>query len=226
MSFTDLTSYPEILFLKNEYIIRQGDFVEYVYFLAEGTCRRSTFTNKGDEIIYDILSANNSSGCFLGGLTIYYPEPIHPTNFIASTKCRCFRLTTNEFKTYLSTHPDLLHTLLYHVMERYSFLDKVFLSKQKKSSGNQVCNLIVNNLEKKNGANYLKKHLTNSEISRHLGMHRVTVSQIMSRLILENIIEKTSSGILIKDLDALLIYAQDEDTLKYTRKYKNDYRIT
>jgi len=213
---SDLKKYPIVYFQKNSYIIRQGDSIEYVYFLLKGHCKRNTFTSKGDEIIYDFRSANSTINCFLGALTVYLPKAIHPTNFIAQTKCVCYKLTKQEFVDFLFLHPSLFHDLLYLVMDRYSFLDQNFQSKQKQSTANRVCSLLAENLYEKDNAYYVKNYLTNSEISRYLGCHRVTIVKIMKQLALENVLEKTPEGVLIKDIEQLLIYARDEDVLHYT----------
>ena len=50
---TYLSQFPQQIFSKGSYIARQGEAVEYIYYLAEGCCVRNNFTVKGDEVIYD-----------------------------------------------------------------------------------------------------------------------------------------------------------------------------
>lgn len=101
-------------------------------------------------------------------------------------------------------------------INRYNFLDENFQSKQKQSTANRVCSLLAENLYEKDDAYYVKNYLTNSEISRYLGCHRVTIVKIMKQLALEGIVEKTEAGVRILNIDRLLVYARDEDVLRYT----------
>ena len=211
-----LKKFPQKIFNKKENICTQGSSADYVYFLTHGICTRNTLTEKGDEIVYDMRSADNTVYCLLGALVLYSPIPVHETNFTAKTSCVCHQIPANDFFNFLSANPSVMHELLKLAVNRYNFLDKNFQSKQKRSTANRVCSLLVENLFEKNGKYYLKEYLTNTEISRYLGTHRVTVVKIMKQLLAEEIIEKTSTGLLIKDIDRLLVYARDEDTLKYS----------
>lgn len=211
-----LKNFPQKTFLKKENIITQDTPVDYIYYLAHGICTRNMITEKGDEIVYDMRSADKTSYCLLGALSLYLPKPLHATNFTAKTTCICYQIPSNDFLKFLSSNPDILHELLFMAVSRYNFLDKNFQSKQKQSTANRVCSLLAENLYEKDNAYYVKNYLTNSEISRYLGCHRVTIVKIMKQLALENVLEKTPEGVLIKDIEQLLIYARDEDVLHYT----------
>ncbi|MBO5139784.1 MAG: Crp/Fnr family transcriptional regulator [Peptococcaceae bacterium] len=213
---TLLKNYPEVTFQKKENILLQGSKANYVYYLSSGICTRNIITEKGDEIVYDMRSADDTVFCLLGALALYLPVPLHETNFTAKTFCVCHKIPAQDFINFLSQHPSIMHELLKLALHRYNFLDKNFQSKQKQSTANRVCSFLAENLYEQNKRYYVKEHLTNTEISRYLGVHRVTIVKIMQALIAEEIVEKTSRGLLIKDIDSLLVYARDEDILKYS----------
>ena len=211
-----LKNYPERIFRAKECILHQGNSAEYVYYLASGICTRNVLTEKGDEIIFDMRSADDSVHCLLGALALYLPNPIHETNFTAKTSCVCHAIPAKNFIEFLSKHPDIMHELLKLAVISHNHINKNFQSKQKQSTANRVCSFLAENLYEQNKRYYVKEHLTNTEISRYLGVHRVTIVKIMQALIAEEIVEKTPHGLLIKDIDSLLVYARDEDILKYS----------
>ena len=87
-----LLTFPQQIFAKNAYIVRQGQAVEYIYYLAQGSCVRNKYTLKGDEIIYDERSADQSVYCLLGALNLYSPVVIYDKNFVAKTACVCHKI--------------------------------------------------------------------------------------------------------------------------------------
>jgi len=161
-------------------------------------------------------SADGTVYNLLGSLSLYSTNHTHSTNFTAKTTCICYQIPSNDFLEFLSANPEIFHELLEMAINRYNFLDENFQSKQKQSTANRVCSLLAENLYEKDDAYYVKNYLTNSEISRYLGCHRVTIVKIMKQLALEGIVEKTEAGVRILNIDRLLVYARDEDVLRYT----------
>lgn len=208
--------FPQKIFHKGDLIITQGQPTDYIYYLSHGICTRNTLTERGDEIVYDMRSADKSVYCLLGALSLYQTDRVQTTSFTAKTSCICYQIPAKDFLEFLSANPAILHELLAMAVNRYNFLDKNFQSKQKQSTANRVCSLLAENLYEKNEQYYVKDHLNNSEISRYLGTHRVTIVKIMRQLTLEGVVEKTEDGVLIKNIEQLLIYARDEENLKYT----------
>lgn len=214
----ELCQGEKVIFKKGNFIARQGEPVDYVYYLSNGSCIRTSFTLKGDEIIYDTRNADGSAYCLLGALSLYCPEVIHYTNFIAKTNCICYRISNDDFMTFLLAHPEVLHELMYMAMDRYNCLDKNFHSKQKGYLANRVCSFIMENLDRKDSGLWLNKRFTNSEISRYLGTHRVTIIRILKKLESDGLIQRSKEGIRVIDSNRMLIYAHDEEILNYLQK--------
>lgn len=57
-------------FKRGEIIIRQGEPVNYIYYLTDGTCYRSAITEQGEEYFYWIRSSGNVIGSLLDGRKI------------------------------------------------------------------------------------------------------------------------------------------------------------
>jgi len=213
-----------VIFEKGDYIARQGQPVDYIYYLSSGICMRNAITTKGDEINYDMRIADKSAYCLLGALTLYCPQVVHATNFVAKTSCVCYKIHRNEFMAFLMAYPEVLHELMYMAMDRYSSLDKNFHSKQKGCVANRVCSFIMDNLVEKDNTLWLDKRFTNSEISRYLGTHRVTIIKIIKTLENAGIIRRSSNGLQIINANQMLVYARNEETLDYHQRDRTNVK--
>ena len=213
-----LLNFPQQTFEKNSYIARQGQAVEYIYYLAEGSCVRNLFTLKGDELIYDERVADQSVSCLIGALTLYCPVVIHETNFIAKTACVCFKIYFMDFFAFLSCYPSVLHELLSMAMSSYQQLNANFHAKQKGQAAGRVCSFILENARTAAQTKILDKHFNSSEIARYLGMHRITVNKIILALCEQKCLERRDEGIAVLDETALRSYIYSEKKLNYLRK--------
>ena len=61
----------------------------------------------------------------------------------------------------------------------------------------------------------LPKKFNNVEIAKHLSMHSVTVSRIMSALKREGVVVRTAEGWLLRDTEALHEYLDGTRKMKY-----------
>ena len=212
-----LVQYPQQIFQKGNYIARQGEAVEYIYYLTEGCCVRNNFTVKGDEIIYDERFGGAEVSSLIGALTLYCPIIIHQTNFIAKSMCICHKIYYKDFLEFLSLYPSVLHELLRMSMSSYQNLNANFYAKQKGQAPCRVCSFLLENVSLLNGNYILDKHFSISEIARYLGMHRVTVNKIVLALCDERCCIHTDKGLLISDEALLQKYASGELKLDYKK---------
>ena len=217
-ALTFLHTFPQQVYSKNTYIVRQGEAVEYVYYLALGSCVRNKFTIKGDEIIYDERVADQSVSCLLGALNLYSSVRIYDKNFVAKTECVCCRIYYKDFLDFLSCYPSVLHELLFMAMNSYDQLDANFHAKQKGQAACRVCSFILENARNTERAKILDKHFTSAEIARYLGMHRITVNKIILALCDQKCIGRTEEGFEVLKEASLLQLACGEEKLNYLRK--------
>mgnify|MGYP000945569738 CR=1 FL=1 len=59
----ELCQGEKLIFKKGDFIARQGETVNYLYYLSTGICLGDFVTAKGDEIIYDMRVADGSASC-------------------------------------------------------------------------------------------------------------------------------------------------------------------
>jgi CRP-like cAMP-binding protein len=198
----DLLKMPGVVyceFEKGDCIIRQGELVETIYYLQSGSCYRCTITDKGEEIIYGIKESNDFVKSLLGVLIIF-TDGYSNNNFIAQSKCVCYKIPKKVFMEYVSDKPDILKKLLYMAMEEYRELNSSFQSRQEGKVANRLCNLLLKNAKIKDGRLLVNKTYSNyGEISKFLGIHKVTVARIMKSLKEKGLIKIDKDGIIILD---------------------------
>ncbi|MEG6616728.1 Crp/Fnr family transcriptional regulator [Peptococcaceae bacterium 1198_IL3148] len=214
----ELTDVVSCEFKKGEYIIRQGEKIQFLYYLASGSCYRTTFTEKGDEIIFGVKEASNNSfiECMLGVLILYTDNETSVNNFIAKTNCSCYKIPKETFLQYVQDKPNILTQLVSMAMAELRELTSSFQARQEGKVANRLCELLLKNSQQKQGRLLVNKDYSNhTKISQFLGIHKVTVAKIIKALKEEGVISKERAGIVILDKDRLTAYAQAEKTIEY-----------
>lgn len=203
-------------FKKGDYIIRQGEEIELLYYLESGTCHRTAFTEKGDEVIFGVKKASDSFIKSVLGVLILYSNGIASHNFIADCKCRCYRIPKKIFLEYVQDKPDILNELISMAMTELRELASSFQARQEGKVANRLCDQLLKNAQHKEGKILVNKDYSNlTKMSRFLGIHRVTVAKIIKALKEEGIIDKDEAGIVILDEKQLARYAKGEKTIDY-----------
>ncbi len=196
------------VFKKNNYIIHQGSSVDFIYFLFSGACLRNAIGLDGKEFFYDIRKANNSAESLLGALTIYSPNQVHSTNFIALKTCICYVVSKKEFICFLEEYPDILYNFLYLAMDRYRKLDKKFRAKQKGQASQGIYNYLIDNLSQKDTGVYCINDFNISEIARFINVHRMTVTRVIDSLENKGIVKRVNNSLIIQNPDYLYQYSK------------------
>lgn len=202
-------------FPKNSLIITQGQRIDFVYYLVNGTCYRKAVTEKGDEIIYGIKASHSDLVQSLMGMLPLYSDGYSMHNFHAKTKCCCYRIPKEVFLEYVSDKPELLTQLLRLAMKELRNLAGIFQARQEGKVANQLCQLLLANMQKSPQGLVISKGYSNTEIGQFLGVHKVTVARIKRVLKEEGIIDRSDDGIVILAADRLAAYAKGEKNIDY-----------
>ncbi|MEG6522322.1 Crp/Fnr family transcriptional regulator [Desulfotomaculum sp. 1211_IL3151] len=215
----DLLKQPGVVrceFKKGEYIIRQEENVQFLYYLEKGTCHRTTFTEKGDEIIFGVKKPSPKFIQSLVGVLILYSDGISMSNFIADSNCSCYKIPKDTFLQYVQDKPDILNELIFMAMRELRELANSFQARQEGKVANRLCAQLLKNSQTKQGKLLVNKDYSNlTKMGRFLGIHKVTVAKIIKALKEEGIIDKEKEGIVILDEIQLASYAKGEKTINY-----------
>lgn len=202
--FRDLPGVTTSRFKQGEYLLRRGEPMPYVYYLKKGEVKREVLTPYGSEMINTIKVGGQITGSIVGLLEIYdsHFDGYCSDDFIAIEECVCYRVPVEVCMRYLGEHPELL-------------AEALFLNKRDLKAPQLVCEfLLTHGLERAEGL-VLPKKFNNVEIAKHLSMHSVTVSRIMSALKREGVVVRTAEGWLLRDTEALHEYLDGTRKMKY-----------
>ena len=192
---------------KGTVIIPLGKRVDKIHFLVEGSCYRKSLTDEGAEIIYEALSPESGLKRFLDVLILYSTTQTSTTTFVAKTACVCVEIEPHDFYEYANQHPDILHAMIGAAINSYDSLDNKYHLRQGGKAANHLCEIIYNSMLEEEGR-LVAKIENNSELARHMGIHRVSVVRILKQLEDEGAVKRSKRGLLIEDASAIEAYAK------------------
>ena len=214
MLFANLPNTKLCHFKKGEYLLRQGDMVEYVYYLVEGTCEGVAVTKSGLETVYYYKGDDTIVNSLVGVLMLFIDKP-NITDFVALEDCSCYKIPKKVLLDYLATRPDVLQELVSLAMYSYYEVCEKLQMKQQRNAVSAVTKFFLVKSEQIGKTRILSKHYTENIISKLLGIHPITTAKIIKKLKEEDIIYRTSSGWMINDEARLEVYATGEESLQY-----------
>ncbi len=203
---------------KGSVFIKQGDPVEYLYYLTKGYFYRIMTTVKGDEVIYSIKSANNDlAQCLIGVFCLYgshssqtHRGRIAAMDFVAMTDCEGYLIPKETFYSYVKSHPELLEALLDAMLDEYTRLIQNYQSHQEQSVANRLCQLLLEFSEPSNDNTLRMVFVKNVDLAGLLGVHKVTVARIIKSLKAINVVERIPQGLRIINVPELERFANGE----------------
>ena len=213
----DLPGVTTCRFKQGEYLLRRGEPMPYVYYLKKGEVKREVLSPYGSEMINTVKFGGQITASIIGLLTIYDSgfDGTCSDDFIAVTDCVCLRVPVEVCMQYLGEHPELLADALTMSIALFDELE-IRLNNKRDLRAPQLVSefLLTHGLERAEGL-VLPKKFNNVEIAKHLSMHSVTVSRIMSALKREGVVVRTAEGWLLRDTEALHEYLDGTRKMKY-----------
>mgnify|MGYP002569564617 CR=1 FL=1 len=198
------------------YIIRQGEQVDYVYYLVSGTCYHTADTVSGGEIINTVRKPTNNIHSILGLTFIYTKERLSMGNFIAKTTCFCYKIPYQMMKHYVRNTPTIADELLHIFAGKVESYNYRYHERHEGQAANALCALLLTNSKLQDDTYIVDSTFTNAHISRILGIHKVTTAKILRALKEQWIIDKIEKQIYILEPAMLKAYAEGEK-LNYRR---------
>lgn len=200
-------------FKRGEKILRQGEKIEWIFYLEKGTCYRSVITEQGEEFCYWIRNTDNRINALLGVFSLY-GYGYSGSTITAKTNCLCYRIPGKLFLKYADQRPKILRELLERCLRQYGDLDQIFHSYREKSAPQQVANVLLEEFKDKTE----RKDCTFDYLSQKTALHRVTVAKIMSYLKETGIVYRRGNVLQIKDREELERIAAGKKIKYYNNK--------
>lgn len=218
MPFRDLPGAEPCFFKKGERLIKNGEKLSHVFYLKKGLVHREIVTSNGVESILSCKEDGRLTSSIVGLLILYRAKQpgISRNDFVAMTDCYCVRIPVKSCKEFFYQHPALLEEALATAIGECEYLMKLYLHKSESPASAMFCQFILSRLIEIEEKWYLPKEYNNIELSKLLNLHKVTVSRMICVLKNEQIIERTSKGILIIDKAAIEAYANNERQMEYS----------
>ncbi|HWR42294.1 Crp/Fnr family transcriptional regulator [Sporomusa sp.] len=199
------------LYKKGSLILGNGQPVNHLYYLHVGQIKFSKLNSEGDEKIIWYLDKKN----LFGAAPFFDRRPIKNmcNALIAIEDCEIYTFSRTCFNNeILVNYPELVANLI------QSMAYKIFLGVNRggdlEALPRRVCKVLHYILERESdslvsGNRGCSKGISQQELAFILGVHRVTLTNVISQLKREGIIGHISKRrLLINDVERLLRYTQ------------------
>lgn len=218
MNLIDMPGVHFATMKKGTVFIKQGEPVEYLYYLTKGYFYRIMTTVKGDEVIYSIKSASDDlAQCLIGVFCLYgsHSSRTHAgrpstTDFVAMTDCEGYLIPKESYYDYAMTNPELLSHLLDTMLDEYGRLLRNYQSHQEQSVANRLCQLLLEYSEPNENNSSRIVTVKNVALAGFLGVHKVTVARIIKALKEKQTVKRCQNELCIIDVPQLERYANGE----------------
>ena len=192
-----------VTFNKGDTLLRQGEYLECMYFLLEGSIKISTITIDGNEKTF----WHNLKGSIVGEVP-YYHHMESNASILAEEDSKVYVLDGQSIKSISKECPELYDVLLSSMSKKIRILINQISDITHTNPKQRVCKLLYMLVQSYGYdveiGTQIKLPITHKEIGSILSLHRVTVTNIFSELKKRGIAEKLKSGtILIKDIVSL-----------------------
>lgn len=206
---------------KDEYIVRQGDAVRYVFYIISGNIKREIVTEDGVELsVIGHFRGKQGWNSFLGLLSPFGKDenPRYNASFLTASKCVYYQIPTIEWLDYLDQNPQYWRKVLDLAMQEYYRVHQLFEMKLQRQAANSLCKILLDQVELIDGVYYIVgQGLKNVELAKRIGIHKVTSARILKQLQIECVITKKQRQMIVLDIEALTAYAEKNKELKYRK---------
>ena len=140
-----------------------------------------------------------------------YQRPI----VIAKTNCTVYKIPAPDFLKLCETDVQFANYLLKRLAFNYDMVISHLKQIQEEPSAVVLCRFLLRMAGETPEGLVVPKLFTHKEISGYFGIHDITVSRIMGSLKKLGYIDRVSTGLLIKDKEALQSIVMNQKTFKY-----------
>lgn len=200
---------------KGDYLVYQGEKIDYVYYLVSGICIGAVETEEGNEFLQDEI-VSGKGVCSVAALGMVFDNQGICTNgILALTKVECYRIETKVILEYLMANPGELIAFLANLMSKYVEVVKRYNSRCQIKTMDRLCQFILSHSEDHDGHLILGKRYSNQDLAKYMGVHPVTLSRMLTALKEKGYISKTQAGWKVLNLDGLVACAQGLERVQY-----------
>jgi CRP-like cAMP-binding protein len=198
-------SIREVKHPKGSLILTQGAAGEALFLIRSGQVKVTLGSEDGREVILSVLGA----GSFFGEMALLDDEP-RSAHVIAMEDTTMLQLRREDFRSRLKLAPELAIALLRELSRRLRRADDTIASLMLLDVNGRIAHLLLELAREEGGepGSRITRRLTHASIGQMVGASRETVSRTMRNLVLRGVIGVSRREILLLDLPALRLAAQ------------------
>ena len=195
------TQYPLRTFDKRQLLIRAESPVDYVFYIVEGRVSQYDITRSGNEVVVNVFKP----GAFFPMSSAINKTPNHYF-FEASIETVAHTIPIADAVQFVKDNPDIQFDLLARV---YRGTDGILRRMAHLMGGDAKTRLVFELLNAayrfgdQHTDNSIVIRLSESDLGRHSGLARETISRLMQSLKADGLIEIGPHGIVLKDIRRL-----------------------
>ncbi len=208
--------YPHIVFEKGDYLIYQGENVDYMFYLLSGSAIGSIIDVNGNEYMFDKILPHRGINS-IAALGIGLLDDTACYNVLALSKIVCCKIPSHIIQEYLLEHPEELLQFTKKLMGIYTRTCHRLNTRNASHTIQDYCRFILQHSKNIDGTLFLDKKYNNNEISQLIGVHPVTLSRMRTALLQHGCVEKTLEGLKLCNIALLESCAAGETTIAYRK---------
>jgi CRP-like cAMP-binding protein len=186
----------------DERIYHEGDGADHLYLVAMGKVKLVRNTTSGREVLLDILHG----GDYFGALTISGGRA-HTETAIAQTDCCILQISSADFESILSEHPDVARKALEIVSQRLAESQEVIKQLSIYTTEQRIAAALLRlagKLGEIRGENVLiQLPFSRQDLAAMTGTTTETVSRVMSHFAEEKLVKSGRKWVTVTDAKRL-----------------------
>lgn len=186
----------------NERIYFEGDDADHLYLVATGKVKLVRNPASGREVLLDILHG----GDYFGALTMLGGR-IHTETAIAQTDCCILQISSANFESILSQHPEVMRRALEVVSQRLTESQEVVKQLSSYTAEQRIAATLLRlagKLGETHGQNVLiQLPFSRQDLAAMTGTTTETVSRVMSRFAEDGLIKSGRKWVTLTDVKRL-----------------------
>ncbi len=179
-------------FSRHAIIVSEGDDSNSVYFIVSGSVKVFLSDDDGNEVVVATIKAND----YFGEMAL--EEGYRSASVMALEPVSLAIIGIKEFKTFLSSHPDFVFSLISKLIRRTRVVTKNFKGMALLDVYGRLAELLTELAEPIHDQMIILHPLTQQEMANRIGCSREMVSKILKDLSVGGYIDCSRRQIIIK----------------------------
>jgi len=197
-----LKQFPVVQFKENDIIFHVDKPTKYNYYLISGICAQIYPTSDGNELVLSYYHRGK-----MLGINLHRFGNANPLKFIARTDCICYKIPRKAVDQKVREDSILCYNLFQESVTEQEQRTDIHIARVLGGGISVLClALKLLALPHKESTFIVSPVFTNVELSKFCGIHAVSISRLLTKLSQENVLSKTSEGIIIHDMNLLTKY--------------------